>query len=374
MRTIVPLALLALAACADTVAPTSAARPSIEALSPISMQGTVGTALAMVPTVQVKDPSGQALENVGIEFRVMSGGGSVATPRATTNAARTASAGLWVLGVRSGLNELQVWVDGTFALSFKADARAGAPAEIRSWTREQAGVAGEQVAPLFVEVDDRYGNSVPGIPVVFTVTRGGGLVDGLATTAATGWAQSSWQLGPAAGEQSVTATVAGLESLAFTATALDPATLTWYDLETIADLPPAASYVQSASVGLSESGHFIAETVWNFPAGPSREFGSGRYAPSGATVIFTYYSGGVPEEAVKHLKRLLFMRMDYDWGWANEWVYAERGTATLVPVSGGAGRETTDVLPASCLLPACAWRAAWGATASAGESSPTGRS
>jgi hypothetical protein len=67
-------------------------------------------------------------------------------------------------------------------------------------------------APLVVEVVDALGVAVPGVPVQFAVTAGGGAVTPAQdTTAADGRASTKWKLGPASSSknQEVRATAAG---------------------------------------------------------------------------------------------------------------------------------------------------------------------
>jgi Bacterial Ig-like domain (group 1)/Bacterial pre-peptidase C-terminal domain len=86
----------------------------------------------------------------------------------------------------------------------------------------QEGTVGANVATApAVRVTDARGRGVAGVPVTFAVTSGGGAVGtASAATDASGVASAgSWQLGTRGGEQVVTATVAGLEAVSFTATA-----------------------------------------------------------------------------------------------------------------------------------------------------------
>jgi hypothetical protein len=82
-------------------------------------------------------------------------------------------------------------------------------------------------SPLRIRVTDASGRAVPGTAVTWAATGGGSVV---ATTQATdnqGVAEARWTLGTGAGEQSATATAAGLPPVVFTTTAgpESPATL-----------------------------------------------------------------------------------------------------------------------------------------------------
>ncbi|HSJ08809.1 MAG TPA: Ig-like domain-containing protein, partial [Longimicrobiales bacterium] len=85
---------------------------------------------------------------------------------------------------------------------------------------DQAGAVGTTLAePLVVEVRDAGGSPVYGVVIEWAVTQGGGDVDGAHQTDGDGLASATWTLGPEPGAQRVRATVAGLDSVVFIATA-----------------------------------------------------------------------------------------------------------------------------------------------------------
>lgn len=73
--------------------------------------------------------------------------------------------------------------------------------------------------PLRVKVADALGTGITGVTVTFTIAGGGTLNDSSVATGANGEAQVTWTLGASGQAQSVTAAVAGLTSVVFTATA-----------------------------------------------------------------------------------------------------------------------------------------------------------
>src|SRR5688500_12983179 len=77
-----------------------------------SQSATVGTAVATVPSVVVRDERGNPVAGATVRFTVTAGGGSVANPTTTTNAQGAASAGSWTLGASPGSNVLQATVNG----------------------------------------------------------------------------------------------------------------------------------------------------------------------------------------------------------------------------------------------------------------------
>jgi hypothetical protein len=68
-----------------------------------------GTAVPVVPTVLVRDPSGNPLPGLSVTFAA-AGGGSVLNATTTTNASGVASAGGWTLGPVAALNTLTATV------------------------------------------------------------------------------------------------------------------------------------------------------------------------------------------------------------------------------------------------------------------------
>lgn len=93
----------------------------------------------------------------------------------------------------------------------------------------QNGFIGAPVAVLpAVRVTDEDGQAMAGVAVTFTVTGGGGTITGgAATTNASGIATlGGWTLGNAEGNNTVNATVSGLNPVTFTVTAQDPCEVT----------------------------------------------------------------------------------------------------------------------------------------------------
>ena len=70
---------------------------------------------------------------------------------------------------------------------------------------------------------------------------------------------------------SLVAKVEGLDSLVFTARALDPNGLAWYHLESIAlgstRYQPEEFYVQQGDLALSPSGYYVEDVLWTSPPG-----------------------------------------------------------------------------------------------------------
>lgn len=190
-----------------------------------------GNAVAILPSVIVRDVHNNPVSDVPIVFAVASGGGSVTGESQMTNASGIAVVGSWTLGATAATNNN--------ALTATSTGLAGSPVTFVAsgvpGPATQIAVSGgnNQVAPVGVSVAiapsavvrDAYNNAVSGAAVTFAVTAGGGSVTGEApTTDASGVATvGAWTLGTAAGtnNNTLTATSPGLTGspLTFTASA-----------------------------------------------------------------------------------------------------------------------------------------------------------
>jgi len=187
---------------------------------------TVNTAVAVAPSVIVKDQFGNPVAGVSVTFAVASGGGSITVGAATTNANGIATVGSWTLGTTAGSNTLTA-TSGSLTgspVTFTATGLHGAATQIAKFAGDsQTAAVGTAVStPPAAVVQDQFGNPVPGISVSFSVGSGGGsLTGGVTTTNASGIATvGSWTLGTTAGANTLGATSVGLSGspLSFTAT------------------------------------------------------------------------------------------------------------------------------------------------------------
>jgi Clostripain family len=84
----------------------------------------VNTALAVAPSVVVKNAAGQPLSGVTVSFTATQGGGSVTGGTATTNAQGIATVGSWVVGPTPGFQSLVASIPGTqLGIGINATAR-----------------------------------------------------------------------------------------------------------------------------------------------------------------------------------------------------------------------------------------------------------
>ncbi len=186
-------------------------------------EAIVGTPVPIAPAVVVRDPFGNPVPAVLVSFAVTAGQGMVQGGTPTSTAGGTAAVGSWVLGQLAGPNTLSASIPGAMPVLFTATGRAGPAATLSIQAGQgQTAPAGTSVpvAPA-VRVGDQFGNPVAGVTVTFAITGGGGtLIGAIGVTGSAGVAQAgNWVLGPSSGPNTLTATVAGLAVVQFTATA-----------------------------------------------------------------------------------------------------------------------------------------------------------
>jgi hypothetical protein len=190
----------------------------------LELQGVVGAEVEPPPGVMVRDGYGNPVAGVGVVFEVISGGGALEGARPSTDGRGIAQAASWTLGTVPGPNLVSASVAGLPSLTFVAQASPGAPAAVTVFQGDgQFAMVGAPVplAPS-VRVADGFGNHLQGVPVLFELASGGGILEGEESVTDL-WgiaAVESWTLGTTAGVQALTATVAGLEPLTLTAQAL----------------------------------------------------------------------------------------------------------------------------------------------------------
>lgn len=225
----------AIAACSsdptDPTGPSAGPPPVSPAASTVivsngdSQTAPVGQSVTAAPEVRVTNAQGGPAVGVSVRFAVISGGGSISRPTATTNAQGRASAGTWTLGPQPGTQELRGTVSGVGSVTFTATASAASPPaslSVAGGDGQTAEVATTTSSRPRVRVLDGEANPVPGVTVTFSATSGGGSVtSGSAISNAAGEAEvGSWTLGTTAGPNQLRAEVTGLSPLIFGATAV----------------------------------------------------------------------------------------------------------------------------------------------------------
>lgn len=223
-RVAVLAAAALLSACGDGTGPT----PTVAALQPVSgdqQLAVVGTEAALPLVVKAVDAAGNPLSGQTINFRVLSGGGSLSGSSAVTDAQGQAGV-RWTLGkvtADSQKVEAQAGTAGP-TLVFRATARSDNPRTVAYLAGNgQTGPAGAVLPEsLAVIVRDQYGNPAEGAIVAWAATSGGGtLLPAQSQSNAAGIARSAWQLGPTLGTQGAVAQTSQ-GSVFFGATATTP--------------------------------------------------------------------------------------------------------------------------------------------------------
>jgi hypothetical protein len=181
--------------------------------------GMAGIGLLDSVAVKVTDAHGNPVPGTAVVWTVISGGGGVSPPTATTNAAGIAK-GAWTLGTR--VDSAQV-LDAAAGLTLRTHFTAVANAS-GAYTEETSGdaqtdTAGKQLPqPLVVTVRLSDGRPVRGATVTWSPSAGT-VSAPTSITDSLGRASVTWTLGSTPGGQTVTATAAGFP-VTFTANAL----------------------------------------------------------------------------------------------------------------------------------------------------------
>lgn len=198
----------------------------VEIVAGDAQTATAGTAVAVAPSVRVRDAGGNPAAGATITFLVTAGGGSAMGETAVTDAAGIAAVGSWTLGTAAGANTLQATAAGVAtAVSFSATGVAGAPAvAVADAGDGQSARAGTTLpGQLVVLVTDAHGNPVADVPVTWTAAQGA-ISGASGATDAAGRARASWTLAnDGAVAHAASATPGALAAVPFGATATYPA-------------------------------------------------------------------------------------------------------------------------------------------------------
>ena len=246
--------------------------------------GQAGEQLAKPFVVSVLDQDGSAFAGAVVTFSITAGGGTLSAATVTTDANGRAATRL-TLGSQPGTNTVEATVEGLEPEPFTATAVVQTPQTLTKVSGEgQEGPANTQLAePFVVSVLDQDGEAFAGATVTFSVTAGGGMLSSTTdanpctiassasstttTTDANGQAATRLTLGSDPGTNTVSATVEGLESVTFTATAAEqvmPHSLTKVcgdDQEGTVGVQLAESFVVSVS---DEDGAAMAGVIVSF--------------------------------------------------------------------------------------------------------------
>jgi hypothetical protein len=341
--------VLAIPACEGDLATEPLAEDAvlhIEAVSPTEVNGTVGERVDPVPTVFVRNEKGQAVAGAKVVFIPLSrstaaDADSVTNRNVITDSRGFATPTTWKLGTVTRAYALEARLvdpryyrsDSGRVVTFKADAKAapaGALSIGRSPLYTEGLPGGEMPTPIF-QVHDRFGNVVSGVTVTFSVTTGGGsLAKSQVLSSHQGPVSPGvWTLGPQPGINSMVASAQNVESVTFSARALDVGRVSWYDLP-----PQSVRYMERGSIALCEDGTFEVLTLENAEAfpdlWPERELG--KYTVSGTRIVLTF-ANGATEEGTLVGDDVSFVQQKLNrvnWSPQN-WRFVKRGVSIAPP-------------------------------------------
>jgi alpha-tubulin suppressor-like RCC1 family protein len=189
-----------------------------------------GVPLSPQPVVRLEDGLGNPVSqsNVDVTVTITSGGGALSgNTTVVTNSSGVAAFTDLTLSGSIGQRTLLFTSSGLQAIaSAPINLRAGPAAALtpQGGNGQSAPVGTAVAVSPSVKVTDASGNPVPGFTVAFAIAAGGGSVTGASPVTDAGGiaAVGSWRLGPAKGNNSLTATAPGLSGspTTFTATGL----------------------------------------------------------------------------------------------------------------------------------------------------------
>jgi len=224
--TIAFLAGTALTACGrETTAPTSLTLQPVEPLGcicfgPPSANGqfaVVGQSVTI--TLAVVDQDGNAVPRTSINWAVPRGNGFTDLASSITDSSGAAKVS-WTLDTIAKLDSLVASIASGSSMLVTALGRhaAAIPATVVSGD-SQVIAAGTISQPLVIRITDRFGNSISGGAVAWSVSGGGALSALTTTTDASGTTSATLSTTALAGTYRVIATYASIPAIVFTLTA-----------------------------------------------------------------------------------------------------------------------------------------------------------
>jgi hypothetical protein len=252
-----------------------------------------------------------------------------------TDAAGLASPGAWTFGTTTGFCHLNVFVNGIARLSFTATLKADvADHLVPSLDITEAALAGSSIDGPLVVVVDQFSNRVSGALVSFAIVDGGGTLEiPSAKASADGLARAGvWKIGATPAVNRAIATLGRADTAVFEVEGLDPATIKWYEADTVRNgsraFPPIDLGIVSARLGMTpfdsclcnkQQGYFIEEFVFGSSDDRYISTSAGRYSLDGSRLMIPY----LPTPGSIEGTHLYLERPDFDMGYLLTWVYTE---------------------------------------------------
>jgi hypothetical protein len=197
--------------------PVDQITPASEAVQPV----VVGHAASVRPVARVSDRYGNPIAGVAVNFQPDQGASVLTGTSHLTDAEGKATLGTWTIGLNAGSYTVRAYLLNGNSAVFEAK---GVPATLvlleGSGQTANVGTAVALAPAVRAARDD--GSPLPNVPVDFTVTLGGGQVQGgSAVTGTDGVARPArWILGPVAGANRIQAATLGRTPVPFDATGL----------------------------------------------------------------------------------------------------------------------------------------------------------
>jgi adhesin/invasin len=253
---------------------------SIAMVAGNGQSATVNTAIAVDPSVAVRDRLANPLENVAVTFLATVGGGTVSGGSTTTDPAGIATVGSWTIGTGAGTNNNQLTATAagggiannplTFVASATPDAASLANSLLDA-TEPITASAGSSTSTVTVTARDQFDNVRAGDSVTIAVTGSNNtVIQPNARTNSSGQVTGSWSSTSAA-DKTVSATIVGVGTMAQTdIVTVDAAAASQANSLVDASEPITASNGSSASTvtvtvrdqfGNPRSGHTVTLTV-----------------------------------------------------------------------------------------------------------------
>ena len=187
---------------------------AISIISGNNQEGFPGETLSSPLKVEVRDQFDKPLRNVQVTFVVTAGGGSLTFPSIKTDRNGRAESEL-TLGPDPGTNTVSVTASGIERpRSFHAEGIRSPATILRISEDPQEGLPGVTLSnPFEVEVQDKTGSPLEGVPVRFVVTAGDGTLSAASVdTASNGRAQSAFTIGLSPGRHLVEVSAEGVDA------------------------------------------------------------------------------------------------------------------------------------------------------------------
>lgn len=194
---------------------------SLTVVSGTKQKGTVGTTLPAPIVVSVKDPHGNAVSGISVNFTTGTFGGAFSPATALTNSLGQASS-YYTLPTKASMLTLSANIPG-YSVNISEQSVAGSPASLNlvSGNNQSALPNTLLPKPLVVSAKDLYGNVISGVAVGFTDNNAGGTLSSkTVVTSVNGQASVTYITSSTPGTVTITASISALTPVNFTETVL----------------------------------------------------------------------------------------------------------------------------------------------------------